>query len=94
MKTIILEPMQAILLGSGQLHTFRRIDRTTKMHWSIAWDFVNCSAAPEINQNAVLSQSILYAMEQHDKSCASTLNQKCSEDITLIRQIIVENNHP
>jgi len=82
--------MQAILLGSGQLHTFQRIDESTKMHWSIAWDFVNCSAVPESYQNSILSQCILYAMQQHDTSFSRVLNWKCSEDITLIRQIIVE----
>jgi len=90
MKTVILKPMQAILIGTGQLHTFQRCDPTTKMHWSIAWDFVNCSPVPPIHQIPVLSKSILYAMDQHDKSLDQSLNQQCTEDITLIRQIIVE----
>jgi len=29
-------------------------------------------------------------MDQHDKSLDQSLNQQCTEDITLIRQIIVE----
>ena len=90
MKTIILEPMQAIMIGSGQLHTFQRIDKSVKMHWSIAWDFVNCSPVPEQFQTLLLSKSILYAMDQHDQSLQQSLNEKCTEDITLIRQIIVE----
>ena len=90
MKTIILEPMQAIMIGSGQLHTFQRIDKSVKMHWSIAWDFVNCSPVPEQFQTLLLSKSILYAMDQHDQSLQQSLNKKCTEDITLIRQIIVE----
>jgi hypothetical protein len=90
MKTITLEPMQAILIGSGQLHTFQRIDQSTKMHWSIAWDFVNCSPVPEKLRIPVLSKSILYAMDQHDKSLVPPFNEMCTEDITLIRQIIVE----
>ena len=78
------------MIGSGQLHTFQRIDKSVKMHWSIAWDFVNCSPVPEQFQTLLLSKSILYAMDQHDQSLQQSLNKKCTEDITLIRQIIVE----
>ena len=82
--------MQAIMIGIGQLHTFQRIDQTTKMHLSIAWDFVNCYPVPDEYRIPVLSRSILYAMYQHDESLVPSMNQKCPEDITLIRQIIVE----
>lgn len=90
MQTITLEPMQALLIGSGQLHTFRRNQEGTPMHWSIAWDFVNCAAVPDEYHTQVLSHSILYAMDQHTKSLVLPLSVKCPEDITLIRQIIVE----
>lgn len=90
MQTITLEPMQALLIGSGQLHTFRRNQDGTPMHWSIAWDFVNCAAVPDEYHNQVLSHSILYAMDQHTKSLVDPFAHKCPEDITLIRQIIVE----
>ena len=82
--------MEAILIGLGQLHTFRRIDTFTKIHRSIAWDFVNCSPVPAIADPWLLTKSILYTMDQHDKSLVNPLSGKCPYDITLIRQIIVE----